>query len=63
MGTRLLLGMGLAVLRIGVVDLNSVLRVDVPTEVAGRQDTVTVTEANPVAVETAHKQLGEVVTG
>ena len=46
-----------------VVDLNSVLHVDFVLPVAGKQETVTVTEANPVAVETASTQLGGVVTG
>jgi Carboxypeptidase regulatory-like domain len=46
-----------------VVDLNSVLHVDFVLQVAGKQETVTVTEANPVAVETASTQLGGVVTG
>ena len=45
------------------VDLNSVLHVDVVLEVAGKQETVTVTEVNPLAVETASTQLGSVVTG
>jgi hypothetical protein len=46
-----------------VIDLNSALRVDLTLEVAGRQDTVTVTEVNPVSVEGVSTQLGEVVTG
>ena len=32
-------------------------------QVAGKQETLTVTEANPIAVETASTQLGGVVTG
>jgi hypothetical protein len=46
-----------------VVDVSSALLVDITLELAGRQETVTVTEAAPVSVETASAQLGEVVTG
>ena len=50
--------------RIGlIVDLNSALHVDFTLQVAGRQEAVTVTEARPVAIETASTQVGEVVTG
>ena len=50
--------------RVGLmVDLNSALRVDLVLEVAGRQDAVLVSEFNPVSVETASTQLGQVVTG
>jgi len=45
------------------VDLNSALHVDLTLEVAGRQESLMVTERNPVSVETASTQLGEVVTG
>jgi len=46
-----------------IVDIDSALHVDVTLEVAGRQETVTVTEVSPAAVEAASTQLGEVVTG
>ena len=46
-----------------VVDVGSSLRLDVTLAVAGRQETVTVTEVSPAAVEAASTQLGEVVTG
>jgi hypothetical protein len=46
-----------------VIDLNSALHIDLTLEVAGRQEVVTVTEVNTVAVEAASTQLGEVVTG
>jgi hypothetical protein len=45
------------------VDVNTALHIDVTLEVAGRQETVTVILTNPVSVETASTQLGEVVTG
>jgi hypothetical protein len=45
-----------------VVDLNSALRVDVTLEVAGRRESVMVTEFSPVSVETTSTQMGEVVT-
>jgi hypothetical protein len=45
------------------VDLSSALRVDLILEVAGRQDSVMVSEFNPVSVETASTQLGQAVTG
>jgi hypothetical protein len=46
-----------------VVDLNSTLHVDLTMEVAGRQESVQVTEVNPISVETASTQLGGVATG
>ena len=50
--------------RIGlVIDLNSALHVDVTLQVAGRQEMVTVSEGNPVVVESVSTQLGEAVTG
>jgi hypothetical protein len=45
------------------VDLNSALQVDVTLELAGRRETITVTEASPVFVDVAGTQLGEVMTG
>jgi hypothetical protein len=46
-----------------VIDLDSALHVDLTLDVAGRQETVTVTEVNPVAIETVSTQLGGVVAG
>ena len=45
------------------IDLNSALRMDFTLAVAGRQETVTVTETNPIAVEASSTQLGEVLSG
>jgi hypothetical protein len=50
--------------RIGVtVDLNATLHLNITLDLAGQRDSVMVTEAAPVAVETASTQLGEVVSG
>jgi hypothetical protein len=50
--------------RTGVtVDLNATLHLDITLDLAGQRDSVVVTEAAPVAVETASTQLGEVVSG
>src|SRR5215471_9082383 len=45
------------------VDVDSALHVDFVLEVAGKQETVTITEEGPAMVETANTQRGEVVTG
>ena len=45
------------------VDVDSVLHVDFVLEVAGKQETVTIIEEGPAAVETASTQRGEVVAG
>ena len=44
-----------------VIDVNSALHADVTLEIAGKQETITITEASPVVVETGSTQLGEVV--
>jgi hypothetical protein len=50
--------------RIGLtVDLNATLHLNITLDVAGLRDSVLVTEAAPVGVETASTQLGEVVSG
>ena len=46
-----------------VVDLDATFHLDISLELAGRRDSVVVTEAAPVAVETASTQLGEAVSG
>ena len=44
-----------------VVDANSAIKLDITMEMGGRLDTVTVSE-NPVQLETASTQMGDVVT-